>query len=418
MQNVILKNQPVILNNNDFQTIQIKVIFPFENSMDNLANIHLLPGLLNYKNNTYPSENEFSIARKKFFILGCFVSSNSLCENAEYAFNFSIPKKQILNKNYLEEQFAFFRDFIYNPLVQDNEFIEFDLDREKKNLQLCMDNMVKNIKPYQRIKIHELIDDVGIMTRELIYHQELLNQVTTKSIYKHYLDVIYNNQPIIYVMGDVDNEEITNLCNKYLYRKKFDTKNISIELFNYLKPRENVQEITEKSNFKDSSISFVYKIKNYNDDEYVILNLLRDLLTSLSSRLLDIKLRDENELIYSSRVSSDSRYGVFEITAFIQKDNLDIVKEKIKELVSDFKNTELIAPLLENIKDRKRVNLLRKLDSKFQIFDDFIIHDLGIDDTTEEYYEKVLKITANDISSFVDKLVLDTIYFLEEEEHE
>ena len=93
-------------------------------------------------------------------------------------------------------------------------------------------------------------------------------------------------------------------------------------------------------------------------------------------------------------------------------------KEKINELIRDFKNIVLITPLLENIKDRKRINLLRKLDSKFQILDDFMFDDLGLDDSSEKYYEKVLKVSADDISNFVDKLVLDTIYFLEEEEHE
>ena len=415
MKNVVLKNKPVILKNTDFQTIQIKVFFHFKNSIENLANMQLLPNLLSTKNMTYQSENEFLIAKKKLFILSCFVYFNTIGENAEYTFTLSIPKKDLLEKDYLEEQFEFFRDFIYKPYTENDEFLEFDLNKEKKNLKLGMDNALKNIKPYQSIKIKKLIDDEGILTRDIIYHQELVDEVTPKSIYEHYKEVIYNNQPSIYIMGDVDEDEMNELCNKYLYLESFDKKTVPIELHNYLKPRDNVQEITEKSTFKDSSISFVYKIKNFKDNEYVILNLLRDLLTSLSSRLLDIKLRDENELIYSSKVIADSHFGVFEITAFIQKDNLNIVKEKIQELINDFKNTELIEPLLKNIKDRKRINLLRKLDSKFQIFDDFIIHDLGIDDTAEEYYEKVLNVTTSDISNFVDKLVLDTIYFLEEE---
>ena len=418
MQNVVLKNKPVILKNKDFQTIQIKVLFPFSNDIKNSAYMQLLPSLLETKNNTYPTGNEYLLARKKLFILSHYVFFSTFGDTAFYIFNLSIPKKDLLENDNIEEQFKFFRDSIYNPLTENGVFSQFELDKEKENLILGMDNALKNNKPYQSIRIKELVDDEGVMTKDVIYHRELIDKVTTENLFKHYQNVIYNGQPIIYVMGDVDEKEINDLCNKYLYLNKFNDKTIDIDLYHYLKPRKEVQEIIEKSTFKDSSISFVYKIKDFNDDEYVILNLLRDLLTSLSSRLLDIKLRDENELIYSSRVISNSNFGIFEITAFIHKDNLEIVKEKINELIDDFKNTELIAPLLENIKDRKRINLLRKLDSKFQIFDDFIFHDLGIDDTTEEYYEKVLKVTAEDISKFVDKLVLDTVYFLEEEEHE
>ena len=418
MQNVILKNKPVILKNNDFKTIQVRVVFPFENSYDNLANMQLLPNLLGYKNNTYPTENEFILARKKLLILYNYVFFSTFGDTACYFFNLSIPKEDILDTNNIEEQFKFFRDYIYNPYTENGVFSEFDLEKEKKNLILGMDNALKNIKPYQSIRLKELIDEDGFLTNDIIYHRELIDKVTTKSLYEHYQNVIYNGQPIIYIMGDVDEEKMNQLCDKYLYLNKFNNKNIDVDLYHYLKPRKKVQEITEKSTFKDSAISFVYKVKDFKEDEYVILNLLRDLLTSLSSRLLDIKLRDENELIYSSRVISDPYFGLFEITAFIHKDNLEIVKEKINELIRDFKNIELITPLLENIKDRKRINLLRKLDSKFQILDDFMFDDLGLDDSSEKYYEKVLKVSADDISNFVDKLVIDTIYFLEEEEHE
>ena len=44
------------INNKDFQTIQIKVLFPFKNTINNLANMQLLPSLIGYKNKKYPTE--------------------------------------------------------------------------------------------------------------------------------------------------------------------------------------------------------------------------------------------------------------------------------------------------------------------------------------------------------------------------
>ena len=58
------------------------------------------------------------------------------------------------------------------------------------------------------------------------------------------------------------------------------------------------------------------------------------------------------------------------------------------------------------------------LDDKFALLSDFIVQDLGFDDTIEELYNKSLKVTAEDIAKFIDRLVLDTVYFLKEEEHE
>ena len=86
--------------------------------------------------------------------------------------------------------------------------------------------------------------------------------------------------------------------------------------------------------------------------------------------------------------------------------------------MKDLKNDKIITPLLENIKERKRLNLLRMLDDKYSLLGDFIVEDLGFDDTNLEFYNKVKNVTANDISNFIDRMVLDTIYFLKEEEHE
>jgi len=182
MQNVILKNKPIILKNTDFQTIQIKVLFPFKNDVENAAYMQLLPSLLETKNNTYPTGNEYLLARKKLFILSHYAFFSTFGDTAFYIFNLSIPKKDLLENDNIEEQFKFFRDSIYNPLTENGVFSQFELDKEKDNLILGMDNALKNNKPYQSIKIKELIDEDGVMTKDVIYHRELIDKVSLEEI--------------------------------------------------------------------------------------------------------------------------------------------------------------------------------------------------------------------------------------------
>ena len=417
MDKIIYSGKPKILRNNDFQTIQIKVAFPYKTSVEDLAKIQLLPPMINHINNKYKTEEEMQKEKKRLFILSSSVYNCTIGDIGCLSFNLIVPDKQSLGEVDIEKQLEFFRNFIYNPFVENDKFSEFELEREIKNLKLSMDNAFKNLRPYHGIKLKELIDDVGILTRDVIYHQDLIEKVTTSNLYDFYNQLVTNNKPAIFIMGNVD-DNISDLCQKYLYLNEFDSSSIEGNLFNFFDVRNDITNVTEKSNFKDSSLSYVYKIKDMKEDEYVKLNLIRDLLNSLSSRLLDKKLRDENELIYSGYAMSYPHYGAFEITTFINKNNVDLVKEKIPELISDIKNTKLIEPLLDNIKDRKRINLLRKPDDKYAIFGDFVSKELGIDDTEEEYFELVKKVTAKDLSIFVDRFVLDTIYYLEEEENE
>lgn len=419
MQKVKLKSTLVIYKNKDFKSIIVKVMFPFEEKIKDLAKIQLLPSMLNHMNNKYPSEELLQLERKRLYILGAGCSRSIIGTTGVFSFNLIIPDTEALGKDILEEQFEFFSELIYNPRIEDNGFSKFEFEREVDNLRLGISNALKNVRPYHQIKLRELVDDdTEVLSRDITRHQELIDGVTPSNLYDYYLDVIKNNQPVIYVMGNVDDEKINELCNKYLYRKKYTDKEYIANLCYYLEPREKVQEIEENSKFKDSVFSVVYKVKDMKQEDVILLNTLRNILTSLSSRLLGEKLRDESELIYSSRVVAYPHFGIFEITVYINKENITEVKEKLEEVIQEFKNEEVIEEALKNILERKRINLLRKLDDKYYLFEDFILKDLDIDKTAEEYFEMAKKVTAKDISNFVDRLVLDTTYFLKEGENE
>ncbi len=75
----------------------------------------------------------------------------------------------------------------------------------------------------------------------------------------------------------------------------------------------------------------------------------------------------------------------------------------------------MIDPLLDNLKDRKRIALIKGLDDKYYIFNEVMLDVLKIEKKQDVVYKKMLKITSKDICELVDRLVLDTIYFIEEE---
>ena len=97
---------------------------------------------------------------------------------------------------------------------------------------------------------------------------------------------------------------------------------------------------------------------------------------------------------------------------------MELAKNKIIEIVDSLKNPEVFKDELNNLIERQRLDVIEKKDNKFIIFDDYISSTLNIDDTLEEYYEKYKYISCEDISNFVNRLVLDTIYFLKEKDHE
>lgn len=418
MKKIKMSNKPYILKNKDFKTILVSVMFPFKISENDLAFVNLLPNMLQYMNNKYSSEEAFLTIKKELYILGTRCGYQCIGEYGYFYFDMVIPDTFSLKDNLLDEQFKLFNEMIYNPLIKNNGFLDFELNKEINNLNISMDNALKNFEPYQNIRVKEIMDDQGILSRDLIRHRELLNSVNTKNLYDYYKVTIKNNQPVVFVMGNVFENEIKKLCDKYLFNKSFDEKVFDAELFYFLKPRKEVLEITESSKFKDSSISIIYKVKDMCEDDIIYINFVCDLLNSLSSRMLSKVLRDENNIVYSCGARSYSHYGAIEIIALINKENKDLARSKIIEVMSSLKDSTKFEDNLNNLKERKKLNLIRKPDNKWEVFHDYFNSSLDISWTAEEYYEKFVSIKASDISRFVDRLVLDTVYFLKEEEHE
>ena len=414
---VNIQKNPYILNNKDFRTIQIRVMFPIKIKKENLAYVNLLPNMLQFMNNKYPSEDKFLLAKRKLYILYTNCEYYRMGLNGFFAFDMIIPDTNSLKENLLEKQFSLFSEMIYNPLIEDNCFTSFELEKEKNNVLFDIENSFKNIGEYQNIRLKEIIDEDNIFSLNLARNTDLIEKVTPSNLYNYYKKIIINNSPIIFAMGNVDENIINKLCNKYLY-KNFKNKVINTKLNYYMNTRDKILEVTEDSSFNNSCLSIVYKLKDATDNDYIYLNYIKDILTSLSSGILSKTLREDLEIVYSVEVEPYSRYGLLEIKAFINKNNMEIAKNKIIEIIDSLKNPNIFKEELNNLIDRQRLAVIKKKDNKFLIFDDFIFSTLGIYETLEEYYEKYKNISCEDISNFVNRLVLDTIYFLKEKDHE
>ncbi len=413
-----IPKKPIIIKNNDFQTIIVRVMFPINEKEEDLAKLSVFSNLVGYMSNTYPTEESFQNNRKKKFVLNVGCSKVVVGTSIFVCFSLVVPDVKTLGFDNLDEQFEFFSDAIYNPKVIDNGFDKFEVEREIKNLKMSIENGLKNLRFYHGIRAGELVDDeTGIFSRSIENHRELIDELTPANLYQFYQELLEKHKPTIVVFGNIDDERITELANKYLY------KNTGLEEFktsynHFLKVRDKVQVVEEKKDFKDSVVSFFYKINDYSEEDFEKISLVRSLLGSLSSRLLNKKLRVENDLVYSSGVNAYIRYGVFSIIAFINKVNKDIVIEKLHEVMDELKNPENISEFLENVKERRRLNLIRSLDDKYALLNDYCLELLGVEKNMNANYQEILKISAEDISKFVERFVLDTIYYIEEEEHE
>ncbi len=420
MKTLTLPTKPIFIKNENFQTILINIIFPYQEKEEELAKQALLPAMLVYMTEKYPTEELFQKKLKENYILSYSARQITIGTTAAFNFHLEIPDKKTLKKDVIEKQVELFSEAIFHPKIENEGFDNFELKREKENLKLKIRNSEKSFKAYLSNQTAKLVDNEGIFSRNLKDHLSQIDEITPQNLYDYWKEKIKNNTPIIFIMGNIEEKEITPIIEKYFIKYDKEYQTLETDYIHYLTPyRTTPQKITEEKEFRDSAISLIYKVKDMKQEDNILLSLVHSLLTSLSSRLLNKKLRDEYNLIYSSEVTFFPNYGLLKITAYINPKNKDIVEEKIKEVLNSLKNQNKITPLLEKIKERRRINLIRSLDNKYSIMNDNIFKTLKIDYTSEESYNLLKEKTAKDVAEFIDRLSLDTTYFLKEsDKHE
>ena len=118
-----------------------------------------------------------------------------------------------------------------------------------------------------------------------------------------------------------------------------------------------VQKIEEEGPFHQSALYLIYKIKEMKEEDRVLLFVISSLLSSQSSSLLHKNLRDDGKLVYSTYSTTLSHNAVLITKALIHKNAKEEAIDRIKQTIEMLKNKEVIEPLLENIKERKRISL-------------------------------------------------------------
>ena len=178
------------------------------------------------------------------------------------------------------------------------------------------------------------------------------------------------------------------------------------------------KSIVENKKFNQSAIALVYKVKDMKPSDRITLNVIKLLLTSTSTRLLINKLREQEQLVYSADASNRYFYGFLRIRAYVDADKLDYTKDKILEVMEDLKNEKLITPLIPRIVEEYKVIRLESLDNKQYLLDDIMDEFFEIDDNPENVLKQIENVSFKDIKQLVNRLVLDTIYYIKEDSHE
>lgn len=405
---------PVYFEQTDrFRTIEMRFVFMMDATEERLFLLELLTQYLVHTNQFYPAESDLVKRSMELFHTQFFVHLAGYGRKACLEMELDLVDPSCLGENYLEEAFQFFMQLSFSPRVIDDHFDDKVLLKIKEYIQTRASDALTSISYYTKKKINGLVAPNTFLDCYVQDHWEEIDQITGKQLYEFYQEMIHQVGARLFVMGNLEEEQLISLVERYT--PKMPLQPIDREYTCWLpvdwgKVSHFYREVAP---FHQSCLAVCFKVDQLVEDDQIVLHCLTQLLSSSVSDLFEKELRGKRNLVYYTEVAYKSKYGLLSLMAFLKRGNQTQAMEGIYRVLQQLRDRELVSSLLEKLVLLKEDSLKRIKDRSFYLFDEMVVEVYGYGYTKLQYLDGMRTVTAEDIASLVDRLVFDTVYFVE-----
>lgn len=412
MRKIELSTKPVVIKSDAIHTIEFKLIYPVECKNEYILINKYLSHLLCESSALLTEESDFEKEKLRNTVLDYYYSTNTICNQMYINITFVLPQEGLVSDYDLEESFKFIADIIKNPILKNKESGFEKFNHAKSYFRRKHDSAKQDIYGSNNYDIKSIIDPDEIMGFSYESKSKQIDTLTWEDLYKFYSDNILNNNYLVYVYGNIEEERVKYLFDKYLPQEE---KKVTI-VSNYINPLPIAEKklTTIQTKFNQSQLVMEYQVKDMTEEDRLFLSIIVNILNAQENNLIFDMLRVKNGLVYDAYVNSTGSYGMFTIEAFIEDKNKDKVISLVHEVMASLYDKEKLTKCFEKLVAAYKVDLLKEEDGLFTALNNRINDDLDIK-TTAWQYNEMLKIKTDDLIAFLDRIVeTNTIIFLEE----
>ena len=395
-----------IVNTKKFKTITVDICFREKINKDEITLRNLLKEIMVNASYDYPSERELIKATEELYDLKLLTSTYRIGN-----YNFLSMKIRFLDEKYTEKGMNYasiklLLDLIFKP--------KLDADFEK-----CKNKIEKSILSLNDNKVKYAISKLLESTKDMPYSYnfygniEDLNKITIEDIKKCYENLLTNDIIDIFVVGEVNSEEIKNIFKENFKVKTFhkvDNKVIVKELT----PRTKTNIIREQDDINQIQLTILCSLNSITEYERKYVSLVySEMLGGSANSILFDTVREKNSYAYYVNSIIKPYDNNMIIYSGIHEDNEKEVIKLIKKCLKDITKGKFNDEIFQSSKNTIISSLKASLDNPIGIINNCLSNILVSSPTIEEKIKIIEKITKEEVINFSKKITIHTIYILE-----
>jgi predicted Zn-dependent peptidase len=385
--------------------LNIKFIIPAEK--EKITSLKVLSSYIYKANNKYPSFKDLVLNSEDKYIINFNNGFNVNSNNFIFGHTIDFLEEQYTSLEFLGDTIDFFLNSILNINFKNEQQFEVVLNKVEKDILRLKDNREK----YAGIRFMETLFPNDSISYRMTGYLDDLKKITLESLSEYYDYIINNAQIDVFVAGNIDEELLITNLDKWLGNR--DNKKLSFET-KLLPVRKEVLIEKEQIDANQSNLYLGFKIEEMTEyEESAVLSVLSYVYGGGGSSILFDVVREKNSLCYTVHASANRIHRYVGVYAGISSENFDKAKDLIIAELNNMKDQSYDEDLILNAKKTITNDLISIQDSKGAIIDYIGSHIHLGSMLIEKRIPLIDKVTKEDISKLIEKISLDTIYFLE-----
>ena len=309
---------------------------------------------------------------------------------------------------------AFLAELLLHPWLENGIFPEAVVDSEKLNLENAMLSRINDKRTYaasQLIRTMCAGQPYGIPR---IGEPEDLKNITAKSLYAHYRDLLATSRVELFYMGSLSPEAVTKVLQAAL--AELPRAEVFVPVGTTPAPQARpVQEKTERLDVTQGKLSLGFFTDiTAKDPRYPALVLAATVFGGGATSKLFTNVREKMSLCYYASASFEKFKGVLSVSSGVEFSKLETAKTEILRQLEACKAGDITDDELESARGYLVSDLKIAMDSPGRL-DDYYMGQILLeqDGTMEDLASAIARVTKQEAADAIQALRLDTIYALE-----
>ena len=402
-----------LIKTNKFKTITVRIAFRSPVVKEEITVRNILCDMFLQSSSKYPSKRELTIAAQDLYAADIQTYNSRLGNYNNLDIYLSVLHDRYTEEGNFRKALDFLNEIVFHPDVLNQKFSLEKLEIVKTTAKSHLSSLKEDGASYSLLRLFETMDKNRVSSYRMVGYLEDLEKITPSSIYQYYQKMIRSDLVDIFVIGDIDVEEMTQMIREVIPIKTVKRQRIPY-LLEDVRPRSKRLFEKEIVSTSQSKLAIGCRAHGLNDYERnYALTLFNIILGGSGDSKLFKEVREKYSLCYVINSVPNKLDHLVLIRAGIDKENYTKTLELIDNILLDMKKGKINDEEIRVAKEYFCTALDELEDSPNQILDNYYMMELIGTDTIEEKRRNIMNVSKEDIVKVAKKVKIDTVFFLE-----